>query len=236
MPAVSARVNEPFLPAFRVTLTVSLLPPEHSLIKTLTSKSSVLLALLALSSLPAYAQNGVLRVNSFPCGRRCHCRWRGDREGHAGEHQSAGGSTFRHGVRAGTGMESDTRTITIVPGSNELNVTLVPANTAGPQGPQGIPVPLVPPVRRGSRVFRVKETGARVRRHQGLTGDKGGPQGAPGIQDRGRPVPRVRQAQRGRRVHGATGNSGHRRTAGRAAIPLRRRILPVDSMVAHQLS
>ena len=73
--------------------------------KTLTSKSLVLLALFALLSLPAYAQNGVLRVNSFPSGAAVMCRWRGDREGHAGEYQSAGWSTFRHGGRAGTGMD-----------------------------------------------------------------------------------------------------------------------------------
>src|SRR5262245_34298926 len=37
----------------------------------------------------------------------------------------------------GTGWNPDTRTVTIVPGNNDLSVTLLPIQTTGPPGPKG---------------------------------------------------------------------------------------------------
>ena len=105
--------------------------------KTLTSKSLVLLALFVVSSLPAYAQNGVLRVNSFPSGAVVIV------DGAATGTVTPASINLPVGPHSvtvaapGPGWTPETRTITIAPGNNELNVTLVPAVTAGPQGPKG---------------------------------------------------------------------------------------------------
>lgn len=76
-----------------------------------------------------------------------------------------------------SGWRADSRTITIVAGNNDLNVTLLPILTVGPPGPKGD---------KGDKGER-GETGAQgiqgMQGIQGLKGDTGdpGPQGPPGI-------------------------------------------------------
>ncbi len=181
--------------------------------KTLTSKSLVLLALLALSSLPAYAQNGILRVNSFPSGAAVIV------DGAATGRVTPANINLPVGPHSvtvaapGPGWTSDTRTITIAPGSNELNVTLVPAVTRGPQGPKGDKgdparrfrvhrvrgVQRVQRVRQVRRVRRVRQ----VRRCDGASRTRGS----------GQPVRRVH------RRNGATGATGAQGPPGTAVLP-----------------
>ena len=47
-----------------------------------------------------------------------------------------------------SGWNSDTRTVSIVSGNNDLSVTLLPIPTPGPQGPRGIQGPKGDPDRR----------------------------------------------------------------------------------------
>src|SRR5687767_10714979 len=124
--------------------------------KILAPKVVMLVVSLAVAAMPAYAQNGSLKVTSFPTGSAVSVN--GVDTGKVtpmsislpiGDHSVT--------VAAGPGWSADSRIVTITAGNNDLSVTLVPVLTAGPQGPQGI---------------------------QGATGATGatGPQGPPGPQ------------------------------------------------------
>ena len=85
----------------------------------------------------ARADNGTLKVTSFPNGAEVLV-----------DSVSTGKvtpmnislATGDHQVTVripGSGWQQDTRTVTIVPGNNDLSVTLLPTLTQGPAGPQG---------------------------------------------------------------------------------------------------
>lgn len=80
-----------------------------------------------------------------------------------------------------SGWNSDTRTVTIVAGNNDLSVTLLPVQTAGPQGPKGD---------KGDK----GDTGT-----QGPTGPQGlpGPAGVDGVSPVGQPEPAGSNCQHG---------------------------------------
>jgi hypothetical protein len=86
---------------------------------------------------PAYAQNGALKVTSFPTGAKV-----------AIDGADTGKTTPMstslplgdHSVVVSipnSGWNPDTRVVTIAGGNNDLSVTLLPALTVGPQGPKG---------------------------------------------------------------------------------------------------
>jgi hypothetical protein len=104
------------------------------------SKSRLLLAaaLLALSVIPARAQNGALKVDSFPAGAAVIV------DGVATNKVTPTNITLPVGDHAitidgGDGWSPDTRIVSIRTGNNELSVTLLPLVTVGPPGPQGVP-------------------------------------------------------------------------------------------------
>ena len=102
--------------------------------------STVMVAgfVLALSS-PAAAQNGSLKVTSFPSGAEVFVD--GVFTGKLTP-MSVSIPVGAHTVMvriADPGWRPDSRTVTIVSGNNDLSVTLLPALTAGPQGPKGNP-------------------------------------------------------------------------------------------------
>jgi YVTN family beta-propeller protein len=80
-----------------------------------------------------------------------------------------------------SGWNSDTRTVTIVAGNNDLSVTLLPVQTTGPQGPKGD---------KGDK----GDTGS-----QGPTGPQGlqGPAGVDGVSPVGQPEPAGSNCQHG---------------------------------------
>ncbi len=137
-----------------------------------------LLGALLLASM-AYAQNGSLKVTSFPTGAKVLVD--GVDTGKItpmslsltiGDHEVT--------VRiAGGGWNDDTRTVTVVAGNNDLSVTLLPTLTQGPPGPQGPAGPMGLTGPQGPQ----GPTGPAG--PQGPKGDKGdtgatGPQGPPG--------------------------------------------------------
>jgi hypothetical protein len=145
----------------------------------------VLILAIVLGATGAEAANGSLKVTSYPSGADVWVD--GAHSGKVtpmtvslleGEHEII--------VRLeGAGWKPDVRTITIVPGNNDLSVTLLPVLTVGPQGPQGLQGdpgpqglvgpqgPIGPTGPQGPK----GETGP-----QGLVGTAGpqGPQGPPG--------------------------------------------------------
>ena len=99
----------------------------------------------------------------------------------------------QHQVRVfapGSGWNADTRTVQIVPGGNELDVTLIQTVTVGPPGPAGLPGAPGPPGPQGLNgntgptgpAGTIGATGA-----QGPAGPTGptGPQGPPGVAPQG---------------------------------------------------
>src|SRR4051794_3421260 len=141
--------------------------------------SLVSLAMLLLVTSVAQAQNGTLKITSFPSG--ASVKIDGVDTGKA----TPMSTTLAVGDHAvvvsipNSGWNADTRTVTIVSGNNDLSVTLLPILTVGPQGPQGL---------KGDK----GDTGATGA--QGLKGDRGeegvpgstGPQGPAGPKgDRG---------------------------------------------------
>jgi len=136
-----------------------------------------LLAALLFASM-AYAQNGSLKVTSFPTGAKVLVD--GVDTGKVtpmslslaiGDHEVT--------VRiAGGGWNDDTRTVTVVAGNNDLSVTLLPTLTVGPSGPQGPAGPMGLNGPQGPQ-GPVGPTGP-----QGATGPSGadGRDGAPGPQ------------------------------------------------------
>ena len=97
----------------------------------------IALSAIALFDAPVLAANGTLKVTSFP--NNAEVLIDDVATGKVtpmnislaeGDHQVT--------VRIpGSGWQSDTRTITIVPGNNDLSVTLLPVLTQGVQGPPG---------------------------------------------------------------------------------------------------
>lgn len=141
----------------------------------------------------AAAQNGSLKVTSFPSGAEVLID--GASSGKVtpmSTSLSLGDHTVTVQLAGTSGWQPDTRTVTIVSGNNDLSVTLLPTLTVGPQGPQG------------------------PKGDKGDTGDPGptGPQGPKGDKgDQGDPGP---QGPKG--DTGATGPQGPPGTA--AAAPL----------------
>jgi len=96
---------------------------------------SCFLSLLLL--IPAFAQNGSLKVTSFPSGAQVIID-----DVNTGKltPMSTSLSIGEHTVRVqipSSGWNPDVRTVTIVAGNNDLSVTLLPSLTIGPIGPQG---------------------------------------------------------------------------------------------------
>lgn len=124
--------------------------------------------LLLLIGNPASAQSGALKVTSFPSGAQV---WIDASPTGKVTPMSVSLPVGAHHVVvkiAASGWSPEERTVTVVPGNNDLNVTLLPTLTTGPQGPPG---PAGPPGLQGSR---------------GPTGETGavgpqGPSGAPGL-------------------------------------------------------
>lgn len=123
----------------------------------------------------AHAQNGALKVTSFPSGASVSID--GADTGKTTP-MSVSLSVGDHNVVVSipnSGWNPDTRTVTIASGNNDLSVTLLPMLTVGPQGPVG---PAGPQGPKG-------DTGATgPQGFKGDTGDKGdiGPAGPQGIQ------------------------------------------------------
>lgn len=137
-------------------------------------RAIVIVGLLAWLAAPAAAQNGALKVTSFPSGALVTID--GTSTGKVTP-MSTSLTVGDHSVTVslpGSGWNPDTRVVTIVAGNNDLSVTLLPLLTTGPQGPagpQGVAGPTGP---------------------AGATGPAGpaGPAGAPGPKgDRGDPGP-----------------------------------------------
>lgn len=190
---------------------------------TFSRTTSLVVAALLWATMPAYAQNGSLKVSSFPSGAAVVVD--GVDTGKVtpanialpvGDHSIT--------VAAGDGWTPDTRIVSITLGNNELTVTLLPALTAGPQGPQGLPGPQGVPGPPGATGV-TGATGA-----QGPPGPQGepGPPGAQGIQgpkgDQGDPGPQGPAGIQGPKgdqgdpgpagATGATGASGPQGPAG----------------------
>jgi hypothetical protein len=104
-------------------------------------KRSMQTCLLALwlvgAAVPAAAQSGALKVTSFPSGARVSVD--GVDTGKVTP-MSISLPVGEHTVSvslADPGWRPDSRIVTIVPGNNDLSVTLLPALTVGPPGPRG---------------------------------------------------------------------------------------------------
>lgn len=122
---------------------------------------------------PAYAQNGALRVSSFPAGAAVSID--GVATGKVTPMSAAlpvGEHTVT--VAAGDGWTPVTRSVLVERGDNEMFITLLPTLTVGPQGPAG---PQGPQGAQGAQGPK-GETGAQG--PQGPTGNTG-PQGPPGL-------------------------------------------------------
>jgi hypothetical protein len=124
--------------------------------------------LVLLVSSPALAQSGALKVTSFPSGAQV---WIDGVPTGKLTPMSVSLPLGDHLVVvqiAASGWSPDERTVTVVPGNNDLSVTLLPTVTTGPQGPAG---PAGPQGLQG------------VRGDTGETGTPGppGPPGAPGL-------------------------------------------------------
>ena len=87
----------------------------------------------------------------------------------------------------GSGWNADTRTVQIVPGGNELDVTLIQTVTVGPPGPAGLPGAPGPPGPQGLNGNTGPTGPAGPIGAQGPAGPTGptGPQGPPGVAPQG---------------------------------------------------
>jgi hypothetical protein len=87
----------------------------------------------------AAATNGSLKVTSFPSGAQV---WVDGVDTGKVTPMSISLTEGDHTITVqlpGSGWNPDTRTVTIVPGNNDLSVTLLPTITTGPPGPPGAP-------------------------------------------------------------------------------------------------
>ena len=100
----------------------------------------IILAVIAVTAAavaPAEAQNGALKVTSFPSGAKVTID--GTDTGKTTP-MSISLTLGDHTVVVSipnSGWNPDTRTVTIVSGNNDLSVTLLPILTVGPPGPKG---------------------------------------------------------------------------------------------------
>jgi len=102
---------------------------------------AVLVAALLYAVAPAAAQNGALKVTSFPSGAAVAVD--GVSTGKVTP-MSVNLAVGDHTVTVtipNSGWQADTRTVSIVSGNNDLSVTLLPKLTEGPPGPPGPPGP-----------------------------------------------------------------------------------------------
>ncbi len=119
---------------------------ELSVIRALTVVLAVAVALIPRG---AWAQNGVLKVTSFPSGASVSVD---DVPTGKVTPMSVTLTTTSHKVAVfipNSGWAPDTRMVDIVAGNNDLSVTLLPVLTTGPQGPQGPAGPQGPPGPKG---------------------------------------------------------------------------------------
>jgi PEGA domain-containing protein/collagen triple helix repeat protein len=167
-----------------------------------------------LSSTTLLAANGSLKVTSFPTGAEV---WVDGENTGKSTPMTVSLTEGDHLVTVqipNSGWNPDTRTVTIVTGNNDLSVTLLPALTAGPQGPTG---PKGDPGERGAP----GEKGDKGDPGQtGPKGDKGDPgerglQGEPGL--KGDPGEQGLQGERG--LTGATGETGATGPQGPQGLP-----------------
>jgi hypothetical protein len=105
---------------------------------SLTRPIFFLACCLALIASSAFAQNGSLKVSSFPDGAAVTV------DGVATGKVTPTSINLAVGdhaisIAAGGGWSSETRIVTITTGVSQLSVTLLPITSAGPQGPPGIP-------------------------------------------------------------------------------------------------
>ncbi|MFA5897518.1 MAG: PEGA domain-containing protein [Hyphomicrobium sp.] len=155
---------------------------------------------IAAAVLPAHAQNGSLKVRSFPSGAAVVID--GVPTGKVtpmNTRLSVGDHTVTIAV-PDSGWSPNTRTVTIRRGDNELVVTLLPVVTSGaqgPPGPQGVQGPQGAPGPQGA----TGATGAQG--PQGVPGAEGaaGPQGPPGPEG-----PQGKQGEQG--IQGVKGDQG----------------------------
>ena len=106
-------------------------------------RSALLFALVFVPTLAA-AQNGSLKITSFPTGAAVVID--GVNTGKVTP-MSVSLSIGEHVVTvsiADAGWRPDTRTVTVAAGNNDLSVTLLPALTVGPKGDKGDPGPAGP--------------------------------------------------------------------------------------------
>jgi hypothetical protein len=126
--------------------------------------------LCAITAVPAAAQNGALKVTSFPTGAAVTID--GVATGKVTP-MSVSLTIGDHLVAVSipnSGWQTDIRTVSIASGNNDLSVTLLPILTTGPQGPKGDTGAQGPPGPKG-------DPGARG--DQGIQGEQG-PKGDPG--------------------------------------------------------
>ena len=105
-------------------------------------------SLQSLQPTSSFAATGALKVTSFPSGAEVIVD--GASTGKVTP-MSVSLTEGEHLITvqiSNSGWNADTRTVTVVPGNNDLSVTLLPSLTEGPagpegpQGPQGIPGPM----------------------------------------------------------------------------------------------
>src|SRR5260221_914373 len=136
-----------------------------------------LAALVVASAASAEAANGNLKVTSFPSGAQVVVD--GAPTGKTTP-MSVSLAEGEHVVTVqipNSGWQPDTRTVTIVPGNNDLSVTLLPVLTQGPSGPKGDKGDT------GSKGDKGDQGDVGPRGPQGSTGSTGstGPTGPPAI-------------------------------------------------------
>ena len=157
-------------------------------------------SLQSLQPTSSFAATGALKVTSFPSGAEVIVD--GASTGKVTP-MSVSLTEGEHLITvqiSNSGWNADTRTVTVVPGNNDLSVTLLPSLTQGPagpegpQGPQGISGPMGPEGPQGAigLTGSIGATGPQgpegpqgVEGPVGATGPMGlqGPQGEPGIGD-----------------------------------------------------
>jgi len=119
---------------------------RFSIVKLMTGLMFVFTVSLQPTS--SFAATGALKVTSFPSGAEVIVD--GASTGKVTP-MSVSLTEGEHLITvqiSNSGWNADTRTVTVVPGNNDLSVTLLPSLTEGPagpegpQGPQGIPGPM----------------------------------------------------------------------------------------------
>jgi hypothetical protein len=109
------------------------------------SKALIPLALLGLLfGTKAHAQNGALKVTSFPTGANVSVDGADTGKVTPMAVSLAVGDHVVVVFIPNSGWNADTRTVTVVEGNNDLSATLLPASLVGPAGPQGQTGPMGP--------------------------------------------------------------------------------------------